>query len=140
MQLLIHFPLEAETLEQVVGSIRTLYPLLAPDVAHHIASYGYRQTEGGKCVPKYDARMSRQCQSIGYSIENLWSFLSNLRCPTLIVRGEKSPFLSKEDAKRIVDLLPRGILREIKHSTHMPAQENLEEFKAVVWNFLKSEQ
>jgi pimeloyl-ACP methyl ester carboxylesterase len=56
------------------------------------------------------------------------------------VRGEKSPFLSKEDAKRIVGHLPRGILREISRSTHMPVQENLEEFKAVVGDFLNSEQ
>lgn len=138
MQLLIHFPLEAETLEQVVGSIRTLYPLLAPDVAHHIASYGYRQTEGGKYVPRYDARMSSQFPKASFSAENLCSFLRDIPSPTLIVRGEKSPFLSREDAKRIVDLLPRGMLREISRSTHMPVQENAEEFETVVWEFLNS--
>jgi pimeloyl-ACP methyl ester carboxylesterase len=139
MQMLMHFPLQADTLEPVIESIRELYPLLSSDFACHIARYGYRQTEGGKFVPRYDTRMSLQCQCMHYSNENLWSFVSSLSCPTLIVRGEKSPFLSKEDAKRIVDHLPRGILREISHSTHMPVQENLEEFKTVVWNFLNSQ-
>ena len=139
MQMLMHFPLQADTLEAVIESIRELYPLLSSEFVRHIARYGYRQMEDRKYVPRYDATMSTQCQSMGYSTENLWSFLGNLPCPTLIVRGEKSPFLNKEDAKRIVDCLPRGILKEISHSTHMPAQENLEEFKAVVSDFLKSE-
>jgi esterase len=140
MEMLLHFPLQAPTLEAVIDSIRELYPLLPPEFARHIARYGYRQTKGGEFVPRYDTRISLQCQTMGCSTENLWSFLSDLSCPTLIVRGEKSPFLSKEDAKRIVDHLPRGILKEISHSTHMPAQENLEEFKAVVCNFLNPQE
>jgi len=140
MQLLTHFPLQADSLEAVIESIRELYPLLSPEFTRRIARYGYRQTERGEFVPRYDHRMSLQCQRMGYPTENLWSFLSNLTCPTLIVRGEKSPFVSKEDAQRIVDHLPRGILKEISHSSHMPAQENLEEFKAVVWNFLNSQE
>ena len=140
MQMLMHFPLQADTLEAVIESIRELYPLLSSEFVRHIARYGYRQMEDGKYVPRYDARMNMQCQSMGYSTENLGSFLSNLPFPTLIVRGEKTPFLSREDAKRIVDHLPKGILKEISHSTHMPAQENLEEFRAVIWNFLESQQ
>jgi esterase len=138
MQMLMHFPLQADTLEAVIESIRELYPLLSQEFVCHIAGHGYRQTEGGKFVPRYDSRMSLQCQRMGYSTENLWPFLGSITCPTLVVRGEKSPFLSKEDAKRVVDHLPGGILKEISHSTHMPAQENLEEFKAVVCNFLHS--
>jgi len=139
MQILMHFPLQADTLEAVIESIRELYPLLPSEFVRHIARYGYRRMEDGKYVPRYDARMSTQCQSMGYSTENLGLFLNNLPLPTLIVRGEKSPFLSEKDARRIVDCLPRGILKEISHSTHMPAQENPDEFKAVVWNFLRSE-
>jgi pimeloyl-ACP methyl ester carboxylesterase len=140
MQLLMHFPLQSDTLEEVVESIRKIYPLLSLEFAHHIARYGYRQAGDGKYVPTYDTRMSLQCQKSNYSADNLCSFVGNISCPTLIVRGERSTFLSKEDAKRIVDCLPKGVLREISHSTHMPAQENPEEFKAVVWEFLRSGQ
>jgi len=135
----MHFPIQADTLEAVIESIRELYPLLFPEFVRHVAKYGYRQSQDGKYVPRYDTRMSTQCQRMGYSTENLISFLSRIPCPTLIVRGEKSPFLTKEDAKRILGYLPRGILKEISHSAHMPAQENLEEFNAVVWNFLSSQ-
>lgn len=140
MHMLMHFPLQADTLETVIDSIRELYPLLSLEVARHIARYGYRQADDGKYVPRYDTRMSLQCQRMRYSAENLWSYVRNLSCPTLIVRGEKSPFLSNDDAKSIVAHLPRGALSTIRHSTHMPAQENPAEFKAVVWDFLKSDQ
>jgi pimeloyl-ACP methyl ester carboxylesterase len=140
MQMLTHFPLQADTLEAVTDSISKLYPLMSPELASHIARHGYRQGEGGGFVPRYDTRMSLQCQSMGYCTENLWPFLSNLTCPTLIVRGEKSPFLSKEDTTGIVKDLPRGILKEISRSTHLPVQENPEEFKAVVWDFLNSQE
>jgi len=139
MQLLMHFPLQADMLEEVVESIRKLYPLLPLESAYHIARYGYRQSEDGKYIPKYDTRISLQCQRSSYSAENLWSFVSSISCPTLIVRGERSPFLSKEDAKKIVEYFPRGVFREISHSTHMPVQENPEEFMAFARDFLNSE-
>jgi len=140
LELLRHFPLQADTLEQVVESIREIYPLLPRGFAHHIATYGYRQNEDRRYVPRYDARMGLQCQRSSYAIENLWSLASNISCPTLIVRGEMSPFLSREDAKQFVDCLPRGTLKEIGHSTHMPVQENPEEFNDAVRQFLNSGQ
>jgi pimeloyl-ACP methyl ester carboxylesterase len=140
MELLVHFPLQADTLEQVVESIREIYPLLPYGFARHIASHGYKKTEDGKYVPKYDTRMSLQCQRSRYSVEDLWPFVTSISCPTLIVRGERSPFLSKEDAKNIVDHLPRGSLGEISHSTHVPVQENPEEFNDAVRHFLNSAQ
>ena len=137
-EMLMHFPLQADALEHVIESILRLYPLLTPDIACHMARYGYGQTKEGKYVPKYDARMSLQCRKSSYSAESLWAFVSNISCPALIVRGEKSPFLSREDAKQLLAHLPRGFLREVGHSTHMPVQENPEEFKAAVWDFLNS--
>jgi pimeloyl-ACP methyl ester carboxylesterase len=139
MQLLMHLPLEAGTLEEVVEAVRDVYPRLSPEVARQIGGYGYRRTENGKYVPKYDTRMGLECERSGYSAESLWSFVKNLSCPTLIVRGENSPFLTREDARRIVELLPRGIFREIRQTTHLPAQENPAEFAEVVWDFLNSE-
>jgi len=140
MELLMHFPLQADTLEEVVESIRELYPLLPHGFARHIVSHGYRKTEDGKYVPKYDTRMSLQCQKSSYSAENLWAFVSNISCPALIVRAEQSPFLSREDANQLLAHLPKGFLREIGHSTHMPVQENPEEFNDAVWYFLNSAQ
>jgi len=136
MQLLLHFPLQADSLDQVVESIQRLHPYLPKEAAYHIAKYGYARSEYGKYVPKYDTRMSLQCEKADYAAENIWSFLKNVSCPTLVVRGEESPFFSREDAKKMCSILPKAVLREIPHSTHMPVQENPDAFKKVVSDFL----
>ncbi len=135
-QLLASFPLEADSLEAVEDAIHALYPLLPRTTVHHLARHGYRRNALGNRVPAYDTRMTLQCQEAHDPMDNLLPLLSNITCPTLIVRGEESPFLSREDAERIVNLLPRGVLREVRRSTHMPAQENPKAFEAVVRAFL----
>jgi pimeloyl-ACP methyl ester carboxylesterase len=136
MQLLLHFPLQAESLDDVVEAIQRLYPYLPKETAYHIAKYGYVRSGSGKYVPKYDTRMSVQCEKAEYSAENMWSFLKGVLCPTLVIRGEKSPFFSREDANSMCSILQKAVLREIPHSTHMPVQENPDEFKKVVSDFL----
>jgi pimeloyl-ACP methyl ester carboxylesterase len=136
MQLLLHFPLEADSLDEAAESIQSLYPYMPTVTACHIAKYGYAQSESGKYVPKYDTRMSLQSEKAEYCAENIWSFLKNVFCPTLVVRGEESAFLSREDAKKMCRVLPRADLREIPNSTHMPVQENPDAFKKVVSDFL----
>ena len=135
-KLLLHFPLQAESLDQVVESIQGLYPYLSAATAYHLAKHGYRRSDYGRYVPKYDTRMSLQFEKADYSAENIWSFLNNVSCPTLVVRGEESPFLSREDAKKMCSVFPRAVLREIPYATHMPVQENPDDFNKVVLDFL----
>jgi pimeloyl-ACP methyl ester carboxylesterase len=52
------------------------------------------------------------------------------------VRGEESPFLSLEDARKMHRVLPNAVLKEIPNATHMPVQENPDVFKKVVADFL----
>jgi esterase len=136
MKLLLHFPLQAESLDQVAESIQRLYPYMLYKTAYYIAEYGYRKSENGRYIPKYDTQMSLQSENADYTAENMWSLINNVSCPTLVVRGEQSPFLSREDAKKMCNVLPRAVLREIPHATHMPVQENPEVFNKVVLDFL----
>ena len=136
-QLLLHFPLQAESLDQVVASIQRLHPYLPTATAYNIAEHGYRQSEKGRYVPKYDTRMSLQFEKSDYAAENLWSFLNSVSCPTLVVRGEQSPFLSLEDVRKMCRVFPRALFREIPHAAHMPVQENPDAFKKVVSDFLR---
>lgn len=136
MQLILQFPAEADSLVQVVESIQRLHPYMPASSAYHIALYGYTESECGSYVPKYDARMSLHCQKAGYSAENMWQLLYNVACPTLVVRGEGSPFLSREDAEKMCTVLPKAVLREIPQATHMPVQENPDAFKKALSDFL----
>ena len=123
-------------MDQVVESIQRLYPYLPATTAYHLAKHGYRRSDYGRYVPKYDTRMSLQSENADYTAENIWSFLNNVSCPTLVVRGAGSPFLSREDAKKMCSVFPIAVLREIPHATHMPFQENPDAFNKVVVDFL----
>ena len=135
-QLLLHFPLQAKSLNQVAESIQELYPYLPAATAYHLAKYGYRRSDSGKFIPKYDTRMCLQFEKSDYTAENIWSFLKNVSCPTLVVRGAQSSFLSREDAKKMYSFFSRAVLKEISHATHIPFLENPDAFNKVVLDFL----
>jgi pimeloyl-ACP methyl ester carboxylesterase len=134
--LLVSFPLQAGSLNEVAHAIQSLYPYLSRKFCRHIASHGYRQVQDGAFVPKYDIAMRLQSEGAGYATENLWLFMKHVTCPTLIVRGKRSPFLSRQDARKMCKLIPKAELREIPESTHMPAQENPTAFNKIISHFL----
>ncbi|MBE9522685.1 MAG: alpha/beta hydrolase [Proteobacteria bacterium] len=133
---LASLPLKANTMDEVVEALRKLYPYLSIEMCRHIAKYGYKQSQDGWFIPKYDIRMSMQIESLGYATEDLCDMIKNVACPTLIVRGKESPFLSPEETQRMCMALPGAEFQEIPGATHMPAQENPDAFKRVVLDFL----
>ena len=70
-------------------------------------------------------------------MEDLWPLMKNVTCPTLIVRGEESPFLSREEAQRMSAMIPQAAWVEIPGASHMPVQENPDVFNRVISDFLK---
>jgi len=133
---LASLPLEAKALGEVVEALRSLYPYLPVKTCRHIAGHGYVKTRDGTFVPKYDARMSLQLEKAAYTTDDLWRMMQNVTCPTLLVRGEESPFVSREEARSTCAALPGARFQEIAGATHMPAQENPEAFKRAVLDFL----
>jgi len=136
--LLLAFPLKASSLDEVEQALQGLYPYLSKQCCKQIARYGYKQEHDGIFIPRYDTRMSAQCERMNYVTEGLWSYLPNIPCPTLIIRGKESPFLSKEVAQRMCELIPVAVMREIPQATHMPAQENPVVFQRIVLEFLRN--
>ncbi len=135
-QQMLSLPLLANSLDEVGRAVQSLYPSLSLEICLGLARHGYKQEPNGQYVPKYDRRMGLDSERSGYAAEDLWPFLKNVACRTLIVRGEKSPFLSLEDARKMIDLLPQAELTEIPQATHLPMQENPRGFAKVVLDFL----
>jgi len=133
---LASLPLKAKMMDEVVQALRDLYPYLSIETCKYISNYGYTESKDGQFVPKYDIRMSMQIERSGYAAEDLWDMMKNVPCPALVVRGEKSPFLSREEAKKMCMVLPGARFMEIAEATHMPAQENPEAFKRAILDFL----
>jgi len=134
--LLENLPLQADSIDEVVEAAQAIYPYLSHEICHRMASHGFKQMPDGKFVPRDDVRMRQQAEQSGYIIDDLWSFLKNIPCPTLVVRGKESPFVSRWDAEEMCRLIPKAEWREIPQATHMPVQENPSVFKRIISLFL----
>jgi len=106
------------------------------DICHHIVRYGYKQMTDGKFVPKCDIKMALQSEYGGYATDDLRLIMKNISCPTLIIRGQKSPFLSRQDAQEMCCFISTAEWADIPKSTHMPVQENPEDFSRAVLDFI----
>ena len=133
---LAFLPSKAKTMDEVVEALRNLYPYLSTEMCRHIATYGYKTSQDSQLIPKYDIRMSTQIESSGYATEDLLEMTRNVTCPTLVVRGRESSFLSREEAEKMCKFLPKAVFNEIPGATHIPAQENPNAFTRVIFDFL----
>jgi pimeloyl-ACP methyl ester carboxylesterase len=80
--------------------------------------------------------MASLTEQFDYATENLWPLMKLIHCPTLILRGEKSQFLSRQEALKMCEIIPNAVFAEIPDSTHIPLQENPGDFKKVILTFL----
>ena len=136
-QLLITFPRHAASLDAAAQTIQELHPYLSRKMALHLARYGYRRLSDENFIPRYDTRMALLSDRSGGAIEDLRRFAGNVACPALIIRGEESPFLSRQDAQEMCKLIPKAEWREIPESTHLPVQENPAASEKVISDFLQ---
>jgi len=134
--LLNHVPLQASSVDEVVTGFRSVSQYLSKEICYHIVAHGFKKTPNGMMVPKFDVRMIQQLKKMHYGAENLWPFLQNIACRCLVIRGEKSSFLSRKVAQEICRVIPNAKLREIPDSTHFPAQENPVFFNKEISDFL----
>jgi len=87
-------------------------------------------------APRYDPRLIVGAERAGYQVEPLWPFLEGVDCPALIIRGEKSTFVSHSEAELMNRLMPRSDLVEIRGASHLPMFQNPSAFRAAVLSFL----
>ncbi len=129
-------PSQVKSYQDIIPAAQKLYPYLSAEMCLHMAKYGFKKQSNGTYVSKCDMRMGLKAERFECSTEELWPFMKNISCPTLIVRGEKSAFLSLEETKKMCEVLPNAIWKEIPDASHMPAQENPDVFNKVVLDFL----
>jgi pimeloyl-ACP methyl ester carboxylesterase len=131
-------PLRIHVVEEAAAVFKRLYPYLSEEFCRHVVRYGFKEAEDGMLIPRHDVRMIRQTEQSNFEAEELWPLLGNITCPTMVIRGEDSPYLSRSEAERMSLCIPRGKFQEISRSTHLPAQENPDAFLAAVLGFLDS--
>ena len=68
----------------------------------------------------------------------LWESLEHIKCPVLVIRGEKSKVLSREIAEEMVRRIPDARFVEIPDSGHQIPLHQPDAFTAAVKEFLAS--
>ena len=115
-------PDEFTSLEEAMAYRRAMSPILAARSAedqHELALGVLRRGTGGKWAWKMDPAYIRQRVERGPpGRPPLWPVLQALGCPTLLVWGTDSDVLSEAQARRMVDVLPRGELVRVPGIGH----------------------
>lgn len=117
-------PEEFATLEAALAYRRQVSPIVArrsEEDQQELALGVLRQQPDGRWVWKMDPGYIRQRVQQGPpSRPALWPVLQRLPCPTLVVWGMESDVLSEAQARRMVEVMPRGELVAVPGVGHAP--------------------
>src|SRR5262245_54357809 len=112
------------TLEDAMAYRRSVSPITAGRSAEdqrELALGVLRQRPDGRWVWKMDpAYIQQRVQRGAPSRPALWPVLQHLPCPTLVVWGTESDVLSEAQARRMVEVLPKGELVAVPGVGHAP--------------------
>jgi esterase len=126
-------PDEWESLKAVIERLRSRQPESSEEMLAHQALHMTRELPDGRRAWKRDRRVLT-----AYERPDLWMEWSQLRCPTLIVRGRQSNLLTHEVAVKMREAIPMARLAELEGGGHWFYQESPEAFEATVRWFLEN--
>jgi pimeloyl-ACP methyl ester carboxylesterase len=131
-------PEEFDSFEAVVEHMARQNRFASDAVLRRRLQYATRELPSGKIGWKYDLVTIRDQRRNGTSAPpvDLWPALSNIKCPTLIVRGAESDILSQDETQRMLDTLADAQVVEIPRAGHMVFEDNPQDFNAALSRFL----
>jgi len=95
---------------------------------------GTAETANGRitwrCDPAWEARCFAVCP------HDVWQFVSQVRCPTLVIYGRESDTFLKPAAERFKRQLPSAELIGMENTTHFVPMERPEETTTAILEFL----
>jgi pimeloyl-ACP methyl ester carboxylesterase len=94
--------------------------ILSPDEQRELLRGRIRPGADGQWTWKVDPEYARQRLQGGVQPRPAWSTLSRVTCPTLVLWGIQSDVLSEQQARRMVEALPRGELVSVPNVGHAP--------------------
>lgn len=117
---------ELESLEAFLERAVKFNPIRDPRVLRRSLSYNLRQLPTGKWSLKHDQRRASDdsWRIAAEQRERILRDVSNISCPTLIVRGGKSDVLSDDAAERFVHMLPHARWVRVDNAGHNVQGDN----------------
>ena len=127
-------PREYPNLEQALERMRVANPHLTPEQARHLTIHGVRRNENGTYSWKFD-NYTRAHSPYLFNLKDATEIWGQIRCPTLLVRGDESWAGDWERDGRL-DAFRTAELVTIRNAGHWVHHDQLDEFLKVVRRFL----
>ena len=126
-----------DTFEEVVQNGIKQYPLTPEVELRHANYHNLSRGADGKWCWRWDINLLQWRRRNRSAPGDLYTSLQRIQCPTLLIRGQRSPLLTPEVAQKMVQALPNGRTVDIANAAHTVNADNALEFNAVTAAFLK---
>ncbi|WOF74270.1 alpha/beta hydrolase [Parvibaculaceae bacterium PLY_AMNH_Bact1] len=113
-----------QSFDDFVNAALTHNPRRKEELLRHSLTHTTRELSDGSWSWKADRREKLDMTEMSGRLNKLEQACRHIECRTLVVRGEKSPTFSKEDAQRFVHLLPNGELTVVANAGHTVQGDN----------------
>ena len=130
---------ELDSIDEFVERVRKYNPRREPEQIRGSIMHNLKRLPNGKWTWKYDKRLrspDRRMGSDPQATERLWGYVERLRCPTLVVRGEKSDIIALGTAEKMQSRMPNGTLTTVPGAGHLVMGDNPAGFESAVTEFL----
>jgi pimeloyl-ACP methyl ester carboxylesterase len=120
------------SLDEAVANFKVLprETLADKQILEHVARKTYKQLDDGAWIHKIDRRtMIREPLTV-------WESLYRITCPALLIKIKRSPLLTVDLARKMVEAMPQGQLAEIDDSYHHVMLDNPRALIATMREFL----
>ena len=117
---------------------RSRRPLVTEAALDSRVQHSMRELADGRITWKYDAQgiAAARLDPDPARIVDLWPSVKSLQCPTLLLRGAESDFLSLETAQRMVDAAPCIEWHDIAGASHYVHDDNPADFLDRLGDFI----
>jgi pimeloyl-ACP methyl ester carboxylesterase len=138
-------PAELDSIDDFIQRAVEYNPRRKPEQLRYSLTHNLRELPNGKYTWKYDRRIGQRREvSVGeerppVQFEDMWERLADIRCPTLVVRGEKSDVFAEETGLRMADVIPDCNFVTVPNAGHTVPQDNASGFLEIVTPFLRDE-
>jgi esterase len=126
-------------LDEALGEWLGGDPYAREPLHRHYVEHCLVPRRDGRLAWRFDgAGLARQAEAGIATAHQLWTAVDRISVPTLLVRGERSPLLSRDDAERVVRRLAHGRLVEIRGGAHDLGVQQPEAVAARSLDFLRA--
>lgn len=127
-----------ESFDWLVERVKRYNPRRPEEQIRGSLQNNLKQMEDGRWTWKHDRRKGIAQRKGGEFTEDAWGDVSQIQCPTLIVRGADSDVFSSKTANRMLDSISDAQLVEVPKAGHLVQGDNPLGFEKVVRAFLDS--